>query len=69
MIKIALDAMGGDFGPSVTVKGALKALEQFSDITIQLFGDQNQIEKYLTGESRDYNCHSDSVIDMGNKIR
>ncbi|NLN51110.1 MAG: phosphate acyltransferase PlsX [Acholeplasmataceae bacterium] len=65
MIKIALDAMGGDFGPSVTVKGALKALEQFSDITIQLFGDQNQIEKYLTGESRITIVHSDSVIDMG----
>lgn len=32
MIKISIDAMGGDFGPEVVIPGAAKAFERHPDI-------------------------------------
>jgi glycerol-3-phosphate acyltransferase PlsX len=46
-MKIALDAMGGDFAPASTVAGAAAALEQYDDLEIILVGDQARIEKEL----------------------
>ena len=43
MITIAIDAMGGDFGPHITVSGALKCLEMVPDLRLILVGDQDQI--------------------------
>lgn len=40
VISIALDAMGGDFGPSVVVPAAIDALKQHADINIILVGDE-----------------------------
>ena len=34
MIRIAIDAMGGDFAPKVNVVGAMEAVKKFSDIEI-----------------------------------
>lgn len=65
MIKIALDAMGGDFGPKVTVKGAMDAVEEFSNIEITLFGNETEINQYLTNKQRIKIIHSETVIDMG----
>lgn len=65
MIKIALDVMGGDFGPEVTVKGALKAIQEYPNIEITLFGDEKQINKYLTNNERIKIVHAETVIDMG----
>src|ERR1041385_3022223 len=47
-MKIALDAMGGDFGPPNLVAGAVMALREYSHIT-QLFlvGDYQKIEAEL----------------------
>ncbi len=42
---IALDAMGGDHGPRVTVGAAKLALEQIPDIELVLVGDRAQLEK------------------------
>lgn len=47
MIKIALDAMGGDFAPEEIVKGALQALKENTDIEIILVGQQEKIQKLL----------------------
>lgn len=47
-MKIAVDAMGGDNAPKAIVEGALKAAQDFKDITIVLYGDQEQINNYLT---------------------
>lgn len=38
MIKISIDAMGGDFGPEVVIPGAAKALERHPDIRFIFFG-------------------------------
>lgn len=45
--KIALDAMGGDFGPSVTIEAAAKALEKNSQIDFLIFGDEREINPHL----------------------
>jgi glycerol-3-phosphate acyltransferase PlsX len=39
-VTIALDAMGGDFGPEVVVPAALRALEADDDLRIILVGDE-----------------------------
>src|SRR5215470_4224865 len=38
-VRIALDAMGGDHGPSVIVPGAELALRRHSDVEFLIFGD------------------------------
>jgi phosphate acyltransferase len=39
-VRIALDAMGGDHGPSVVIPGAALALERHPDATFVLHGDE-----------------------------
>lgn len=46
-ITIAIDAMGGDHGPHVTVPAALKALEADDQLNIVLVGLQDAIETEL----------------------
>ena len=65
MIKIALDAMGGDFGPEVTVLGAMAAVKELSNVEITLYGKEEEILKYLTNNERIKVVHCESVIDMG----
>lgn len=51
MMKIGIDAMGGDFAPEAAVKGAVMALEYLSaDQRIVLFGDEAQIRRILDAE-------------------
>jgi glycerol-3-phosphate acyltransferase PlsX len=47
-MKIALDAMGGDHGPSVLVEGAVLALREYAHIErLHLVGDSAQIQHEL----------------------
>jgi glycerol-3-phosphate acyltransferase PlsX len=46
-VRIALDAMGGDFGPSVVVPGAALALQRRPDTEFILVGDRALIEPEL----------------------
>ncbi len=70
MIKIGIDAMGGDFAPEAVVKGAAMAVEALSaESKIVLFGDKERIESELKAAG----CSSDrieivattEVIEMG----
>ena len=45
--KIAIDAMGGDFGPEVTVPAAKKALGQYPDLELVLVGQQDKLQPQL----------------------
>jgi len=45
--KISVDAMGGDFGPSVTVPASLKILKKYENISIVLVGDSGKINEIL----------------------
>jgi len=47
VIKISIDAMGGDFGPEVVIPGAAKALERHPDIRFIFFGLPAQVEPVL----------------------
>ncbi|MBU1669432.1 phosphate acyltransferase PlsX [bacterium] len=46
MIRIAIDAMGGDFGPEPIIEGVIQALDEKSFIPI-LVGDREQIISFL----------------------
>ena len=46
-IRVALDAMGGDYAPYETIKGAIAALEQSDDIELLLVGDAEAVEREL----------------------
>ena len=47
MIRIALDAMGGDHAPRVEIEGAAQALREYPDFQIQLVGQTREIEAEL----------------------
>jgi len=51
-VRIALDTMGGDHGPSVTVLGAEVSLERHSNIEFILFGDRALVEPLLEARPR-----------------
>ena len=38
-MKIAVDAMGGDYAPKTVVEGVERARDEFSDTEYLLFGD------------------------------
>ena len=65
MIKIAVDAMGGDFAPEQIVKGVNIAIEKHDDLEIKLFGDEKEIKKHLKPSSRVSIHHTDYFLDMG----
>ena len=44
---IALDAMGGDHGPPVTVAAAHMALKEIEDIGLVLVGDETELNQEL----------------------
>jgi len=46
-ICIALDAMGGDHGPSVTIPAALHILSRQSDLKLILVGDQDTLSQEI----------------------
>lgn len=64
MIRIALDAMSGDFAPDELVKGAMLAVDIFDDIHLELFGDEERINQLLTIKSdRISVVHTTEVIE------
>jgi len=72
-VKISIDAMGGDFGPSVTMEAVIRALSHHSDVTALVFGDrsalQDCIDKTLSPSivSRLELCHCASQVDCHDK--
>jgi len=49
-VRIAIDAMGGDFAPKEIVAGAVAAAKDNKDVQILLVGDEMQINAHLTEE-------------------
>ena len=71
-MKIALDAMGGDFGPPNLVAGAALALREYPHISrLFLVGDTAQIEAELKklgcNDSRIEIVHSTQVVEMSDR--
>ena len=67
-MRIALDAMAGDFGPEPLVKGAIRAVEESRDHVI-LVGDAETLEGILKRQQalhpRLSIVHADTVVGMG----
>src|SRR2546421_12614877 len=71
-MKIALDAMGGDFGPPNLVAGAVMALREYRHIKkLFLVGDTKQIEaelkKHKCNDRRVAIVHATQVVDMSDR--
>ncbi|WP_251359907.1 phosphate acyltransferase PlsX [Kangiella sp. TOML190] len=68
---LAIDCMGGDFGPSVIVPAAIQALQAHSELHLYLVGQEAQITPYLTKvpglSDRIQLLHAEEVIAMDEK--
>lgn len=68
-MRIAIDAMGGDYAPFETVKGAILAARKYEDdVTVVLIGDKAVINKNLTQEKSQFPIidviHASEKIEM-----
>ncbi len=67
MIKIAVDAMGGDYAPAEMVKGAVDALKKRDQVSVILVGQEDKIRAELSGctypEDRLSIVHASEVIE------
>ncbi len=66
-MKIALDAMGGDFAPDMTIAGAIEAVSEY-DLEVILVGDKQQVvgalkdKRYPSGKISVF--HASEVVEM-----
>lgn len=72
-IRLAVDAMGGDFGPRIVVPAVQDVLLRHPQLQVQLYGDQTEIKKYLTDFSDDLTSrlqihHTHECIRMDDSI-
>ena len=68
-MKIAVDAMGGDYAPEEIVLGAIEAVKAY-DYDVVLVGDETKIRQVLTTYGAKENerlsiVHASEVIEMG----
>ncbi len=69
MIRIAVDAMGGDYAPAVVIEGLTAALYDFPEYELTIVGHQGKIsyylEKYgLTDHPRIKLVHAEETVEM-----
>ena len=69
LIRISLDAMGGDHGLSVVVPAALEAVKKHDDIVLTLVGDEQKIKQHLKDSNGSSNekiwiHHTTQVVTM-----
>ena len=68
MVKIVIDAMGGDYAPREQVLSAVAALKKDKDLSVILCGDETQIKAVLSeckyDDSRVEIVHTTEVITM-----
>ena len=69
-MKIALDAMGGDFAPGNPVEGAIAALRDYPDVSIVFVGDEKRIRQELLRHDTEGMTerisvhHASQIVDM-----
>ena len=68
-VVIALDAMGGDYAPVETVKGAVEAVNENKGMKVILVGREEEIKselaKYTYEEASIEIVNATEIIDMG----
>ena len=69
VVRVVVDAMGGDNAPVEQIKGAIQAVNARQDIEVILVGRQNDIQKelaqYTYPAERVKIVHADEVIETG----
>jgi glycerol-3-phosphate acyltransferase PlsX len=53
-LTLALDIMGGDNGPHITLPAAMKALQEFPQLNLTLCGDEPVIQTWLNANPNPY---------------
>lgn len=48
-VRIAVDAMGGDYAPEEIIKGTLMAAEAYPDVQLVLVGQKERIQTFIPG--------------------
>jgi phosphate acyltransferase len=70
-VRISIDAMGGDHGPSVVIPGAALALERHPEAHFVIFGQQQAVlpilDKHPKLKERSTFHHCDVVVQMDDK--
>lgn len=68
-VVIALDAMGGDYAPAETVKGAVEAVKEHPEIKVILVGKEKEVKDELSQYTFDAEnievVNATEMIDMG----
>lgn len=67
LVKIAVDAMGGDNAPKTVVEGVLRARDEFADLEFCLYGDEQQVNPLIDNMERIEIIHTSEVIDMNDE--
>ncbi|NJD24575.1 MAG: phosphate acyltransferase PlsX [Betaproteobacteria bacterium] len=65
--RIAIDCMGGDHGPSVTVPAALRFLDEHQGTSLLLVGQQDALKPFLAARREDSRLrivHASEVVGM-----
>ena len=65
-ITLAVDAMGGDFGPRVTIPATLVILKNSPQLSVIFVGQESQIQPHLKNLSTDISTrisivHTDEI--------
>jgi glycerol-3-phosphate acyltransferase PlsX len=71
-VRIAVDAMGGDLGPAVVIRGAIEALRDAPDpFEVLLVGDEPEVWRILRDQDAEglplFVVHAPEQVDMGEK--
>src|SRR5918998_2033862 len=70
-VRISLDAMGGDHGPSIVIPGAALALERHPDLRFLMFGNETVVAPLLNAHPKLKEAaelrHTDIAIAMDEK--
>lgn len=65
MMKIAVDAMGGDNAPQAIIEGVEQARDQYNDIEFQLYGDPVKVKPLINNNERLTVIETTEEISMG----
>ena len=70
-LTVALDAMGGDHGPSVVVPAAFRVLEEQPELHLVLVGDKAVLDKELARHTGRHGADADrvSVVHASQQVR
>lgn len=62
-MKIAIDAMGGDYAPKAICEGVVLARQEFPEIEFLLFGKKEMIQEYFPDKTNIQIIHTDEKIE------